>query len=194
MLQSKDINKIRELKNGFTHSWLEPEFILSSLKCFSFSKLCGCLSPIKMRGYSFESVFTILVSLPFIGAASVNSMVNGFVKHHVEAGKDTFYRLKNNPGICWRLVLWLFAAKFKKLAETRGSGTGHVRCMVFDDTVITKTGKLIEKVSRVWDHVSQSYRLGFKLLLMGIGTAFLLSRSIFHTTGRRAKTKKSPLA
>lgn len=192
MLQSKDINKIRELKNGFTHSWLEPEFILSSLKCFSFSKLCGCLSPIKMRGYSFESVFTILVSLPFIGAASVNSMVNGFVKHHVEAGKDTFYRLKNNPGICWRLVLWLFAAKFKKLAETRGSGTVHVRCMVFDDTVITKTGKLIEKVSRVWDHVSQSYRLGFKLLLMGYwdGVSFVPLDFSYHR--EKGKNKEKP--
>ena len=115
MLQSKDINKIWELKNGFTHSWLEPEFILSSLKCFSFSSLCKCISEIKVRGYSFESLFAILISLPFIGVSTVNSMVNGFVKHHVESGKDTFYRLKNNPGICWRLVLWLFAAKFKKL-------------------------------------------------------------------------------
>jgi len=30
MLQSKDINKISELKNGFTHRWLEPDFILGS--------------------------------------------------------------------------------------------------------------------------------------------------------------------
>jgi len=40
MLQSKDINKIAELKNGFTPRWLEPDFILSSLKCFSFSAVC----------------------------------------------------------------------------------------------------------------------------------------------------------
>src|SRR6056297_2410228 len=100
MLQSKDINKIWELKTGFTHRWLEPEFILSSLKSFSFSDLCNCISPVKVRGYSFQAIFTILVSLPFVGAASVNSMVNGFVKHQVEAGKDTFYRLKNNPDIC----------------------------------------------------------------------------------------------
>jgi len=35
MLQSKDIKKISELKNGFTPDWLEPDFILRSLKCFS---------------------------------------------------------------------------------------------------------------------------------------------------------------
>jgi len=29
MLQSKDINKIAELKNGFTPRWLEPDSSLS---------------------------------------------------------------------------------------------------------------------------------------------------------------------
>lgn len=192
MLHSKDINKIWELKNGFTHRWLEPEFILSSLKCFSFSRLCNCISPIKARGYSFESVFTILVSLPFIGASTVHSMVNGFIKHHIESGKDTFYRLKNRPDICWRLVLWLFAAKFKHLTETDGNSFTAVRCMVFDDTVIVKTGKLIEKVSRVWDHVSQGYRIGFKLLLMGYwdGVSFVPLDFSYHR--EKGKNKEKP--
>jgi len=60
MLQSKDINKISELKNGFTHRWLEPDFILGSLKCFSFSGLCKCLEPFKMRGYSNVLLLMIL--------------------------------------------------------------------------------------------------------------------------------------
>ncbi len=192
MLQSKDINKIWELKTGFTHRWLEPEFILSSLKCFSFSSLCQCISPVKVRGYSFQAIFTILVSLPFIGAASVHSMVNGFIKYQVEAGKDTFYRLKNNPDICWRLVLWLFAAKFKRFTETGSDNANLVRCMVFDDTVIAKTGKLIEKVSRVWDHVSNGYLLGFKLLLLGYwdGVSFIPLDFSLHR--ERGKNKEKP--
>lgn len=182
MLQSKDINKIWELKTGFTHRWLEPEFILSSLKSFSFSDLCNCISPVKVRGYSFQAIFTILVSLPFIGAASVNSMVNGFVKHQIEAGKDSFYRLKNNPDICWRLILWLFAAKFKKLTESGSNNTNAIRCMIFDDTVLVKTGKAIEKISRVWDHVTNRWQLGFKLLLIGYwdGVSFIPLDFSFH--------------
>lgn len=192
MLQSKDINKIWELKTGFTPRWLDPEFILSSLKIFSFSDLCKCISPVKVRGYSFQAIFTILVSLPFIGAASVNSMVNGFIKNQVEARKDTFYRLKNNPAICWRLILWLFAAKFKKLTETGSDSAGGVRCMVFDDTVLAKTGKFIEKVSRVWDHVSNDYLLGFKLLLMGYwdGVSFIPLDFSLHR--ERGKNKEKP--
>lgn len=192
MLHSKDINKIWELKNSFTHSWLEPEFILSSLKSFSFSSLCNCISPVKVRGYSFQAIFTILVSLPFIGAASVNSMVNGFVQYQIGASKDAFYRLKNNPGICWRLILWLFAAKFERLTETDNNNVGSVRCMVFDDTVIAKTGKLIEKVSRVWDHVSHGYRVGFKLLLMGYwdGVSFIPLDFSYHR--EKGKNKEKP--
>jgi hypothetical protein len=51
MLQYKDINKISELKNGFTHTWLEPDFISSSLKCFSFSRLCNIFSGVKAKGW-----------------------------------------------------------------------------------------------------------------------------------------------
>ena len=50
--------------------------------------------------------------------------------------------------------------------------------MVFDDTVIEKIGRFIEKISRVWDHVSQSYSLGFKLLLMGYGDSFSYERAM----------------
>lgn len=101
MLHGKDINKISELKNGFTPMWVEPDFISSSLKCFTFSELLNVISELKVKGYSFEWVMTILLSMPFIAANSVNSMLSGCVRHHIEVGKDTFYRLKNNQSVCW---------------------------------------------------------------------------------------------
>ena len=100
MLQSKNINNIAELKNDFTPEWVEPDFIFNFLKSFSFSNLCQCISSVKIKGYSFEMIFTILISMPFIEAASVHSMLNGYVQRHIQESKDTFYRLKNNPSIC----------------------------------------------------------------------------------------------
>jgi hypothetical protein len=47
-----------------------------------------------IKGYSFEWIMTILLSMPFISAQTVNSMLSGYVKLQIEAGKDTFYRLK----------------------------------------------------------------------------------------------------
>jgi hypothetical protein len=73
MLQGKDIKNIWELKNGFTHRWVEPDFIASSLKLFSFSQLSKVVSEIKQKGYSFEWIMTLLLSMPFIGAVTVNS-------------------------------------------------------------------------------------------------------------------------
>jgi predicted nucleic acid-binding Zn finger protein len=168
MLQSKDIKNIWELKNSFTPKWVEPEFIASSLKLFSFPQLGKSISEIKQKGYSFEWIMTVLLSMPFIGSSTVNSMLNGCVRHHIEAGKDTFYRLKNHSKVCWRLLLWLFASKFKKLVNSKLKQANQgLKCMVFDDTLLEKTGKHIEKVSRVFDHVTRRYVLGFKLLLMG---------------------------
>jgi len=192
MLQSKDIKNIWELKNGFTHKWVEPEFIASSLKLFSFSQLSKAVSEVKQKGYSFQWIMTVLLSMPFIGATTINSMLNGFVRHRVEAGKDTFYRLKNRSQVCWRLLLWLFASKFKKLANSKFKQDNQgLRCIVFDDTFLEKTGNRIEKVSRMFDHVTRRYLLGFKLLLMGYwdGVSFIPVDFSFHRERGRNKEK-----
>ena len=168
MLQSKDIKKISELKDGFTPRWLEPDYILGSLKCFSFSALCKCLGPLKQRGYSFESIFSCLICLPFLGLRTVHSFTGSVLARHIEARKDVFYRLNNNPGICWRLILWMFGLKFIKLAEAYGErDKSSVKCLIFDDSSLPKTGRYIEKVSRIWDHVLKRCILGYKLLVMG---------------------------
>ena len=175
MLQSKDIKKVQELKNDFTTRWFEPDFILSSLKCFSFSKTCKSLNPLKVRGYSFKGIFSILICLPFVNADSINGMMNSVLSNHIKARKDSFYRLKNNPGICWRMILWLFASKFIKVSQKPCSVDKGSKCMIFDDSTLAKTGQYIEKVSRVWDHVANGAILGYKLLTMGYwdGTSFI---------------------
>jgi predicted nucleic acid-binding Zn finger protein len=188
MLHSKDTNLISELKNGFTHRWFEPDFILGSLKCFSFSALCKCLEPLKQRGYSFESIFSCLICLPFLGLQTVHSFTGSVLARHIEARKDVFYRLKNNPGICWRLILWMFGLKFIKLAEAQGErDKTSVKCLIFDDSSLPKTGRYIEKVSRIWDHVLNRCILGYKLLVMGYwdGLSFIpLDFSLHREKGK----------
>ena len=109
---------------------------------------------------------------------------------HIEARKDTFYRLKNNPGIYWRMILWLFSSKFIKLADENGErDSDAVRCFVVDDSSLSKTGRYIEKVSRVWDHVLNRCILGYKLLAMGYwdGVSFIpLDFSLHREKGKNA--------
>src|SRR6056297_2698110 len=168
MLQHKDIHKVGELKNDFSTNWLKPESIFRMLGCFSFSALCKCLNPLKMRGYSFHRIFSILLAMPFMGSKSVHELTHGIYQQYIEAHKDVFYRLKNSTLIQWRMILWLFAVKYRKIIEEQGGyPDGKPRCLIVDDTTLVKTGRFIEKVSRVWDHVSNTYILGFKLLVMG---------------------------
>lgn len=166
MLLDKDTNKISELKSDFTHRYLEPDFIFSLLKCFSFSSLCKSLGTIKIKGYSFQAIFSILVTLPFLGQRSVHGLLKSPFKEYIEMKKDTFYRLKNKCSIDWREVLRLFALKFVKATGVQGVKVNSPKCLIIDDSVLPKTGRFIEKVSRLWDHVSHSYILGYKFLAL----------------------------
>lgn len=129
--------------------------------------------------------------MPFIDAPTVHSMLNRCVKHYIQAGKDVFYRLKNCPGICWRMVLLLFASRLKVLTEKDSESAGGLRCMIFDDTLLEKTGKKIEKVSRMWDHVFHRCVLGFKLLLLCYwdGTSFIPMDFSLHRESGKNKEK-----
>jgi len=193
MLQSKDINKIAELKNGFTPRWLEPDFILSSLKSFSFSAVCKCLAPLKQKGYSFESIFSILISLPFLGLPTVHSFTGSVLAEHIQARKDVFYRLKNNTGICWRMILWMFGVKFIKLVAAQEDNRGNSpRCLIFDDSFLFKTGRYIEKISRMFDHVSKRFLLGYKLLAMGYWDSTSFIPLVFSLHRERGKNANKP--
>jgi len=190
MLHNKDINKISELKNGFTHRWLEPDYLLRSLKCFSFSSLCKSFSGIKQSGYSFHFIFSILMSMPFVSLPTVNSIYSSPYLHCIQPRKDAFYRLKNKSSIDWRAILWVFVKKFSNLHKDVPC-TGSPKCLILDDSILTKTGKAIERVSRVWDHVTQRYVLGFKLLLLSYwdGTSNIAVDFSLHREKGRNKDK-----
>ena len=84
----------------------------------------------------------------------------------------------------------MFGMKFIKLAATQGDNSSDApRCLIIDDSDLPKTGKYIEKVSRIWDHVSSRYILGFKLLAMGYwdGASFIpLDFSLHREGGKNA--------
>jgi hypothetical protein len=107
-------------------------------------------------------LFGILLSLPFIGQNSVNGLLHSNLGSYIEARKDTFYRFKNLEAINWRGILWFFARQFIKLSKKENGGKSP-RCLIFDDSVLKRVA--IERISRVWDHVTGRCVLGYKLLV-----------------------------
>jgi len=81
--------------------------------------------------------------------------------------------------------------KFIKLVAAQGeNNSGAPSCLIFDDSDLPKTGKYIEKISRIWDHVSRRFILGYKLLAMGYwdGGSFIpLDFSLHRERGRNAE-------
>lgn len=62
----------------------------------------------------------------------------------------------------------MFGLKFIQRVSSQGESISNSpRCLIFDDTMLSKTGKYIEKISRMFDHVTKRFILGYKLLVMG---------------------------
>jgi hypothetical protein len=115
---------------------------------------------------------------------------------------NTFYRLMNNQWMDWRKLLLGFAKQFAWLVKANGDPVSATTCFVLDDTDIKKTGKTIELLGRVFNHVTKPYPLGFKMLLLGfwdgktlVATDFSLHREKGQkgTYGLSKKELKSQL-
>jgi hypothetical protein len=50
----------------------------------------------KVRGYGFQMVLSILISMVVSGDKTVHSHLSGMFGAGIKMGKDVFYRLKNN--------------------------------------------------------------------------------------------------
>ena len=167
MLQDKDIKKIQELKADFTPGRVSAEDIFSRFKALKLSEGLSQFKWFKTRGYDFKMVLALLVSMVVSSDKTVNSYLNSPTGEGSTMGKDVFYRLKNSSIICWRMLMWHLVHRFLTVTSKDSDvDDTSSRYLIFDDTTLSKTGKHIEKIGKVWDHVTNSYVLGFKLLVM----------------------------
>lgn len=167
MLQDKDIKKIQELKADYTLCRVSAEDIFSRFKALKLTEGLSHFNYFKQRGYDFKMVLAILVSMVVSPEKTVNSYLNKSIGKGTSMGKDVFYRLKNNPDICWRMIMWHLVHCFLKVtSKDKDVDDTSSRYLIFDDTTLSKTGKRMEKIGKVWDHVTNNYVLGFKLLVM----------------------------
>jgi hypothetical protein len=166
MLRDKSIKRIKEIQTDFNEKGLSEEKILS---CFKALKLTECFTEfnrMKSKGYSFKTVLTLLIWMVALPAKTVSSSQKTLQATGQHLGVDVFYRLKNKGTICWRMILWYIVMKFIKLTEANNTSEEYKpRYLIFDDTTVEKSGKKIEFLGRVWDHVKQRSVLGFKYLV-----------------------------
>jgi len=167
MLQAKDIKSVDELKKYFSCSTKMVDHLTSLLSLFEFKRVYGVLNSIKKRGFKAQEIFPLLLILPFVKHASLHALFKSRSKDLCCGEKDVYYRFKNMEVIAWRRLLLNFVQRFIFIAEKKGEATGQGRrCLIIDDSLLEKTGKAIEFVGKLWDHVDNSYKLGMRLLLL----------------------------
>jgi hypothetical protein len=194
MLSIKDTKKIEKIKsisakNNFSVSSKLPELF----RLFDLNRLCSRNNMLKLKGLKVSDILSILFLFPFLMIQSVNALFKSELKDSVEAEKDTFFRLKNNESHNWRNLLYLFAKKHKKLSSRSTSvETKSPKCLILDDSTIGKTGKKIEFIGKVFDHVIQRYVLGFKFLTMTFWDGHSLIPVDFSYHCEKGKNKKRP--
>ncbi len=191
MLQNKDIKKIEELNDFFTSDEKVGDTFIDMLKVFRCSALTRFLNEIKKRGYSSGELLSVLLLLPFIGVNSVRAMLYSGLAYFTEAEKDAYYRLKNKVTIKWRQLLWIVVRRFKQLVKEKGESSGP-QCLILDDSLLMKTTRFTEGISKVFDHVTRLHVWGYKLLLLGWwdGKSFLPLDFSFHR--EKGRNKKKP--
>ncbi|GHU64806.1 IS4 family transposase ISDha5 [Bacteroidia bacterium] len=189
MLRDKGNIKISELQTSYTPDGVDSNSVLSGFKALKLAESFSAFNNIKVRGYGFKDVLAVLILMVVHSEKTVHSYLSGFFGKEVSMKKDVFYRLKNLETIGWRMILWHIAGRFMNVTSANSTTGGNKpRYLIFDDTTIEKTGKKMEFIGRVWDHVTQKSVLGFKVLTMlywdGI-SSIPLDFSIHREKGKR---------
>ena len=189
MLQDKDIAKIQEIETFFSESWTQVDFFSKQIELFHFSKASMIFNSIKKSGVSIWDILKLLLIIPFSNVDTINSLYTTKSAPKTDGAKDTYYRLLANQKINWRSILFLFVKRYLKLESKFTQPENITKCLIFDDTVIAKTGKAIEGVSKMHNHVTQRYIFGFKLLVAGYwnGSVFIPVDFSFHRENKDNK-------
>lgn len=160
------IQHLSEIEHVLCNHEKINEGVLSLFSSFSVTRLLKPFEVIKSKGFSVTTLVMTLCLYRLQGM-SVWAMQKGINKALFTGDENCFYRLMNNPLVNWRKMLMSFARQFKILTSNHGEMTSDVKCFVIDDTDLEKTGKTIEFISRVFNHVTHRCTLGFKMLTLG---------------------------
>jgi len=140
-----------------------------TIRFFDIQRIFGQFESIKQNGLRVTMIMTSLLVMLFYRNKSIHSYFSRqFGKQAVREGsKNPYYDLLGNEKISWRTILYLFAKRYLNLSSRITELSDNIRALIFDDSPIEKSGKKIEGVSKMHDHVTGRFLFGYKLLVCG---------------------------
>jgi len=140
-----------------------------TIRFFDIQRIFGQFESIKQSGIRVTLIMTNLMVMLFYRSRNIHSYFSRqFGKlGDREGSKNPYYDVLGNENISWRTILYLFAKRYLNLSGRIVEYSGKIRALIFDDSPIEKSGKKIEAVSKMHDHVIGRYIFGYKLLICG---------------------------
>ena len=140
-----------------------------TLGFFDIQRIFGQFESVKQSGIRVTLIMTSLLVMLFYQSRNIHSYFSRqFGKLTDRDGsKNPYYDLLGNEYISWRTILYLFAKRYLNLSARITAYCDKIKALIFDDSPIEKSGKKIEAVSKMHDHVTGRYIFGYKLLICG---------------------------
>jgi hypothetical protein len=180
---------LSELENVLCNDEKTNEGVLHFFSTFKISRFLGAFGSFKSKGFEI-SVLLLSLLIFRLRNESINRMQTRSKNFLERIDDNTFYRLMNNPWMNWRKLLMGFAKQFALHVKAKGDSASGTTCFVLDDTDTEKTGKKFELISRIFNHVTKLYPLGFKMLLLGFwdGKTLIATDCSLHREKGKKKT------
>ena len=197
---NKNKKRLEQIEKVSNSSDSIVESINQVIGKFNVKALFATIEQVKRNGVKPSKIATVLLILPFIGVSNIAAMIKSGLSRMSEGEKDVYYDLKNNSKLSWRHLLFGFAKRFEYLASLSDQektdvkqNIKQIKALIFDDSPLEKTGKKIEGIGYIHDHVQNIYILGYKLLVCGYwdGVSFIPLDFSLHKEKGDGKLKKA---
>jgi len=169
MQHNKITNNLGEFQKFIDSDSKAGMCLEDTVRFFDIQRIFGQFESIKQSGIRVTMIMTTLLVMLFYRSRNIHSYFSRQFGKRTERGgsKNPYYDLLGNEHINWRSILYLFAKRYLSLSGRIASHSGKTRALIFDDSPIEKSGKKIEAVSKMHDHVTGRFIFGFKLLICG---------------------------
>jgi len=140
-----------------------------TIKFFDIQRIFGQFEFVKQSGIRVTMIMSTLLIMLFYRSRNIHSYFSRQQGRQLErdGSKNPYYDLLGNEHINWRSLLYLFAKRYLSLSGRIATYSGKIKALIFDDSPIEKSGKKIEAVSKMHDHVTGRYLFGYKILVCG---------------------------
>lgn len=113
-------------------------------------------------------VFQLLLLFPLFMVRNAFHYTDSTLSKVLPCHKDVFYRFMEDGCLDWRKILYRINTQIleKIIVREDSCSSKDPVCLIIDDSDLPKTGMSIEKMGRIFSHVTHSSILGFKALFL----------------------------